>query len=113
MPKKVVQDKLVTGYSPWPKRYTIDQAKNVARWNPWLAHEWMNEASRSLSIEDYILIEYHDKIADQINTDWRNRTKYHFHNQKEFWNGLPPKMIPKIISDDEYDVIENEEEQIN
>ena len=57
MPKRIKKDKLATGYSPWPKKYTIDQAKNVARWNPWLAHEWMFEASRSLSIDDYDIIE--------------------------------------------------------
>ena len=110
MPKRIKKDKLATGYSPWPKKYTIDQAKNVARWNPWMAHDWMDEAARGLSIDHFDLIEYHDKVANQINTDWRNRVRYRFHNQKDFWNGLPPKMIPKIISDDEYDIIENEEE---
>ena len=54
MPKKAVQVNLIKGYSPWAKRYTINQAKNVARWNPWLAHEWMDEAARGLSIDQAI-----------------------------------------------------------
>ena len=110
MPKKVIKDKLVTGYSPWPKRYTMDQAKNVARWNPWMAHDWMDEAARGLSIDHFDLIEYHDKVVDEINQGWKNRTKYRFYNQKEFWGGLPPKMIRKIIPDDDYDIVSNEEE---
>ena len=50
------------------------------------------------------------KAADKINNDWRNRSKYHFYKEKDFWNGLPPKKIRKIIPDDDYDIIRNEEE---
>ena len=110
MPKKAVQVNLIKGYSPWAKKHTINQAKNVARWNPWLAHEWMDEAARGLSIDHFDLIEYYDKVADEINLNWKTRTRYRFYNQKEFWNGLPPKMIRKIIPDDDYDIISNEEE---
>lgn len=110
MPKKTEQVNLIKGYSPWPKRYTMDQAKNVARWNPWMAHDWMDEAARGLSIDHFDLIEYHDKVADEINQGWKNRTRYRFYNQKEFWGGLPPKMIRKIIPDDDYDIVSNEEE---
>ncbi len=110
MPKKTEQVNLIKGYSPWSKRYTMNQAKNVARWNPWMAHGWMEEAARGLSIDHFDLIEYHDKVADEINQGWKNRTKYRFYNQKEFWSGLPPKMIRKIIPDDDYDIVSNEEE---
>ena len=110
MPKKSQKIDLIPGYSPWPKRYTMDQAKNVARWNPWLAHDWMIEASRGLSIEDFNLVEYHDKIANQINNGWKKQTTYQWYKPKDFWNGLPPKMIRKIMSDDEYNIISNEEE---
>ena len=110
MPKKTKESKLLRGYADWSRSKTIKEAVNVSRWNPWLAHEWMNEASRGISINDYKVMDEHDEAADKINQGWNNRIKYRFHNQKDFWNGLPPKMIKKIIPDDEYDIISNEEE---
>ena len=52
----------------------------------------------------------HDKAADEINSMWRRRSKHYFYNEKEFWGGVPPKMIPKCLSNNEYDIIGNEEE---
>ena len=110
MPKKTKESKLLRGYADWSRSKTIKEAVNVSRWNPWLEHEWMNEASRGISINDYKVMDEHDEAADKINQGWNNRIKYRFHNQKDFWNGLPPKMIKKIVPDDEYDIISNEEE---
>ena len=31
-------------------------------------------------------------------------------SSKEFWEGVPPKMIPKCLSNNDYDIIGNEEE---
>jgi len=110
MPKKATQSNLITGYSDWSKVKTIKEAINVARWNPWLAHEWMEEAARGLSLDQFDIIDFHDEAADKINADWRTRSKYRFYKEKDFWNGLPPKKIRKIIPDDDYDIIRNEEE---
>ena len=113
MPRKKQQSNLIRGYSAWSKKKLIHQAVNVARWNPWLAHKWMEEAIDGLSIMDdleFEIIEAHDKAADRINTWWRSLTRYRFYNPKTFWSEMSPKMIGKVVSDTEYDVIETEKE---
>ena len=110
MSKKTEKSILLQGYNPWTRSRTLDEAKNIARWSPWLAHEWMAEAIQGASIEEFEVLDKHDKVADEINTMWRRRTKYRFYNEKEFWGGVPPMMIPKCMSDDDYDIIGNEEE---
>lgn len=104
MPKKKQESKLLLGYSAWSSKKLIKEATNVARWNPWLAHEWMEEATRGLSIDNYDVVDYHDAAVDKINNHWKMISRMRFYNQKDFWNGLPPRMIKKIISDDEYDI---------
>ena len=44
MPKKTERTSFVPGYNVWSRRRTIDEAKNIARWSPWIAHEWMAES---------------------------------------------------------------------
>ena len=106
MPKKKPESKLISGYSAWSNKRLMNEAVNVSRWNPWLAHEWMHEATRGLSIVDQIdLIDHHDAAADKINKHWKMLTRMKFYDAKTFWDGLPPKMIKKIISDDEYDIV--------
>ena len=53
MAKKSVQSNLISGYSAWSRSRTIDEAHNISRWNPWLAHEWMKEAILVLQIMIY------------------------------------------------------------
>ena len=110
MPKKSEKSSFVTGYNTWSRRRTIDEAKNIARWAPWTAHEWMAESIQGASIEEFDILERHDKAADEINSMWRRRSKHYFYDEKEFWGGVPPKMIPKCLSNNEYDIIGNEEE---
>ena len=110
MPRKKQESNLTTGYSNWSKRKLINEAINVARWNPWLAHNWMSEATDGLSIENFDLIDYHDAAADRINDYWNKISRMVYYDAKSFWNNLPPKMIKKIVSDDEYNIIQNEEE---
>ena len=38
---KPVQFGTLTGYNDWGVMRTIREAENIARWNPWKAHEWM------------------------------------------------------------------------
>jgi len=110
MPKKIEKFTILQGYNVWSRSRTIDEAHNIARWNPWLAHEWMEESVQGATIADYDMLEKHDKTADKINAMWRRRTKYHFYDEKQFWSGVPPKMIPKCMSDNDYDIIGTEEE---
>ena len=49
-------------------------------------------------------------MATKINHLWRRRKSYRWYDEKQFWDGVPPKMISKCMSDDEYDIITNEEE---
>ena len=43
----------------WSVLRTIREAENIARWNPWKAHEWMEEARNRLDIYD---APYHDQF---------------------------------------------------
>ena len=110
MPKKTEKTSFVPGYNVWSRRRTIDEAKNIARWSPWIAHEWMAESIQGASIDEFEILERHDKAADEINAMWRRRAKHYYYDEKEFWGGVPPKMIPKCLSNNEYDIIGNEEE---
>ena len=78
MPKKSEKSSFVTGYNTWSRRRTIDEAKNIARWSPWTAHEWMAESIQGASIEEFDILERHDKAADEINSMWRRRSKHYF-----------------------------------
>ena len=68
MPKKTKESKLLRGYSDWSRLKTFKEAVNVSRWNPWLAHEWMNEACRGISINDYLVMEINRRM-NQVDTD--------------------------------------------
>ena len=107
MPKKTEKSTLIQGYSTWSRRRTIDEAKNIARWSPQIAHEWMAESIQGASIDEFDALERHDKAADEINAMWRRRSKHYSYDEKEFWGGVPPKMIPKCLSNNEYDIIGN------
>ena len=110
MPRKKQESKLTTGYSNWSKRKLINEAVNVARWNPWLAHDWMTEATNGISIENFDLIDHHDTAASKINDHWNKISRMFYYDAKVFWNNIPPKMIKKLISNNEYDIVQNEEE---
>ena len=92
-----------TGYSDWSVLRTIREAENIARWNPWKAHEWMEEARNRLDIYD---APYHDQFesaVQSINALWRANSKCHWYDAKEFWKdgkvSLPPKMLESLFDD--------------
>lgn len=74
-----------TGYSVWELRRTIREAENISRWNPWLAHAWMNEARDELSLEKPFFSEY-DAAVSRINAYWLMLTKFHWFNEIDFWS---------------------------
>jgi hypothetical protein len=73
------------GYSNWDVRRTIREAENVARWNPWLAHIWMEEAKNQLSIDRPFFEEY-DAAVQRINARWLLLKHFHWFNEAEFWS---------------------------
>ena len=91
------------GYSDWSVRRTIDEAENIARWQPWIAHEWMEEAAARL---DIVYAPYHDEYdaaVKRINTMWKKNRQYRWFNEREFWKDgktyLPPKMLDQLFDD--------------
>ena len=73
-----------TGYSVWDVRRTIREAENVARWNPWLAHAWMEEARNDLSLDKPFFTEY-DNAVTRINARWRLLSTFHWFDENAFW----------------------------
>lgn len=91
------------GYSDWSVRRTIDEAENIARWSPWLAHEWMEEAAARLDIMYAPHHDYYDAAVKRINAYWKQHRKYRWFNEREFWKDgktyLPPKMLDPLFND--------------
>lgn len=84
-----------SGYSVWDVRRTIREAESVARWNPWLAHAWMEEARNELSLEKPFFKEF-DAAAERINARWAYMSKLRWFDPIEFW------MYGKELRDPEY-----------
>lgn len=72
------------GYSVWDVRRTIREAENISRWNPWLAHAWMEEARNELSLEKPFFTEY-DSAVTRVNNYWLMLTRFHWFNTESFW----------------------------
>ena len=91
------------GYSDWSVRRTIDEAENIARWRPWIAHEWMEEAAARLDIIYAPHHNYYDAAVKRINAYWKQHRKYKWFNEREFWKDgkqyLPPKMLDPLFDE--------------
>ena len=88
------------GYTVWSVVRTIREAENIARWNPWLAHDWMSEAMDRLDIYEAPYHDTYNEAAHRINSLWRSYRKHHWYNEKEFWKkgkmSYPPKEIATL-----------------
>jgi hypothetical protein len=73
-----------TGYSVWDVRRTIREAENVSRWNPWLAHAWMEEARNELSLDKPFFSEY-DQAVERINARWKLLSTFLWFDETSFW----------------------------
>ena len=62
------------GYTVWSVLRTIREAENIARWNPWLAHDWMEEARDRLDIYSAPYHEEYDAAVNRINDLFGNQT---------------------------------------
>lgn len=91
------------GYTVWSVLRTIREAENIARWNPWLAHDWMEEARDRLDIYSAPYHEEYDAAVNRINALWKSNSKCHWYDVKEFWKkgkvSYPPKMLETILDD--------------
>ena len=94
---KPVQFGTLTGYNDWSVMRTIREAENIARWNPWKAHEWMEEARQRL---DLFNAPYHDQFDDavhRINALWRSNMQCHWYDSKTFWMDGKQSRQPKFL----------------
>ena len=76
---------------------TIREAENIARWNPWKAHEWMEEARQRL---DLFNAPYHDQFDDavhRINHLWRSNMRCHWYDSKTFWMDGKQSRQPRFL----------------
>ena len=85
------------GYSDWSVRRTIDEAENIARWRPWLAHEWMEEAAARLDIVYAPHHDYYDAAVKRINAYWKRHRQYRWFNEREFWKDGKTYTSPKML----------------
>lgn len=102
MPKKREVEKYFSVYSDWSIEKTMSEARNVARWNPWVAHTWMDECRNRMNIsEHYELMVKYDRVATEINNFWRSLQSKRYYDKKEFWGGIrQPELIPLIFDED-------------
>jgi len=85
MVKKIYPEKYVgSGYSVWSVRRTLSEAVNVARWSPWHAHAWMEEARDQLCLEKPFYSEFNE-AASKINAYWLMMSKFYWYDQVGFW----------------------------
>jgi hypothetical protein len=84
------------GYTVWSTKRTLREAVNVARFSPWCAVEWMEEAKGQLSLENPLFEEF-DAAATRINDLWRSYERMHWYEAREFWRRgkvvMPPQRI--------------------
>lgn len=73
-----------SGYSVWSFGRLIREAENVARWNPWVAHAWMEEARNKLSLDAPFYREF-NSTAQRINYRWALLKKFRWFDEVEFW----------------------------
>jgi hypothetical protein len=84
------------GYSVWSVKRTLREAVNVARYSPWCAVEWMDEAKNRISLENPLFDEF-DKAAERINALWRSYERMHWYEAREFWRRGKVVMLPQRI----------------
>ena len=85
------------GYSDWSVRRTIDEAENIALWQPWIAHEWMEEAAARLDIVYAPHHDYYDAAVKRINAYWKQHRRYRWFNEREFWKNGKTYHSPKML----------------
>lgn len=73
-----------SGYSVWSTKRTLREAKNVARWSPWHAHAWMEDARDSLSLDNPLYKEFNE-AAYEMNLYWFRLRQFRWYNEAEFW----------------------------
>lgn len=73
------------GYSDWGIKRTLREAKNVARWSPWHAHQWMEEARNYISLDNPYYEEFNEAVYI-INSYWLSMRNYRWFDELTFWS---------------------------
>ena len=85
MVKSSTLEQSKNAYVNWGILRTLREAKNVARWSPWHAHIWMEEARDALSLDYPLYTEFND-TAKEINLYWAKLSRFLWYNESEFWS---------------------------
>ena len=101
MPRAKKQDinslGVFNSYCDWTTKRLIDEAANMARWNPPMAFSWFNQAATQLTIDDYDTMQYYDKMAKQTNRLWAKNETYDWFDKKEIWGTHPISRVPLML----------------
>ena len=108
MAKKQTQSHYM-GFSSWAVNDYIRECPNVVRWNPLLAVEWMNSISNRISSEWQGRAYNSAARAMNYYLDTLERTRYY--DKRETWGPSNPQRVT-ILSDFEFDIDENVEEEM-
>lgn len=73
----------VKGLNTWDSRKVISECKNLVKWNPILAIEWMEEEYDN--IQNQRLKDFWTKTANQINFYIDSFEKSAIFNHEEYW----------------------------
>jgi hypothetical protein len=86
MPKKqtLFSNTYGAGYCDWGIKRTIREAENISRWNPWLAHQWMDEAHDRISLDDPYYSDFNNAV-ERINYSWLRMHRFRWFNESSFW----------------------------
>jgi len=88
--------RLVSNFTNWTIRRTVDEAANIARWNPPIALEWFEEAASRLDISMPEYMDYYNKHAKRTNKMWSNLESYRWFDKKDYWGDMAIRRVPIV-----------------
>jgi hypothetical protein len=83
-----------SNFTDWSIKRTIDEAANIARWNPPIALQWFEEAACRLDISMPEYMDYYDKYAKQTNKYWSQLESYRWFDKKDYWGDMAIRRVP-------------------
>jgi|TARA_R110001592_G_scaffold62234_1_gene190205 hypothetical protein len=86
--------RVASSFTDWSIRRTVDEAANVARWNPPIALQWFEEAASRLDISMPEYMDYYDKHAKRTNKMLSNLETYRWYDKKNYWGDMAIRRVP-------------------
>ena len=106
-------NKPLIGYGFWDERQTIKECKNLVRWNPPMALEYMEHASNRIANMNSMIIRDYNKSAQEINEYLDVLERQRYYNKKEVWGQEISSRLEEIYEPlDEYS-LDYKEFQLN